>query len=217
MVLSTLQLSIGGGVALAQSMLLLYQYRKLKQFKKAYHQVNEALDKSRKFDEITGAQNYHFFVKAANLAIKNARRKRSCVSMILVDINDLEKINLRHSFQAGNALLGHLYRQLKKLLPDDALIGRFGGSGFFILLDRCNEEQMLEQLELLSLYLEEDHFKIHRKKIPYEIAMAGITLHGRQIYLTTLLERVEEGLEIVKESRRRYGVTDRSGKMVKVA
>ena len=217
---TTLQLSIGGGLGglfVIQSALLMYQHRKLRHYKAANHSLKEELQASRTLDEITGAWNYPFFVKAANLLVKNARRRREPLTMILVDLDSLEKINLRHSYAAGDAVLKHLFRRLRRIVGKRALIGRFGGSGFFILLEQCDEQRALDYLEDLRLSLTEDVCKLQRKRIEYSVSMSAVTMHGRQITLGTMLDAVEDSLDKVKKSGKVYGFADRGGKLMKTA
>ncbi|WP_353662449.1 GGDEF domain-containing protein [Hydrogenimonas sp. SS33] len=216
--LSSLQLAVSGGLgglALLQSAYIFYQTRKIKQYKSRIVQLDNSLESSRKLDEVTGAWNYPFFTKAANVIIKQARRKKEAVSMLLVDIDRLERVNLRGSYKAGNALLKHVYRRISHTLSERAVIGRFGGSGFFILLAGCDERRAEDFLKDLHFEFDGDVLKIYHQQYSYTVTMTCVTMHGKQILLASMLEAVEEGLLKVKQGRRGAGVSDALGKIVK--
>ncbi|WP_300362838.1 GGDEF domain-containing protein [Hydrogenimonas sp.] len=210
-----IQYAICGGIVLALSALLFFLYRKNRLLRTDYEKLLYQLKECRSLDEVTGAYNYAFFVKMGNIQVKLARRKKWPVSMLIVDVIELEKINIRRSYAVGNAVLKHLYQTIKACIRESDIIGRFGGSGFFILLNDCAEEDLPNVIMQIQSCLENSSCVDHNVQIPYKTRFGGVTMHGKHIYLNTMLSVAEEALHAAKTSNATYAIADHTGAVVK--
>ncbi|WP_456383741.1 GGDEF domain-containing protein [Hydrogenimonas sp.] len=177
--------------------------------------ILQHLKECRSHDDVTPAYNYPYFVRLANVLIKMARNRKLMVSMLLVDIVELERINVRRSYAKGNAVLKHLYRILENCSRDKDIIGRFGGSGFFMLLYDCKEEELVDMIVQIQTCLANPSCVKNTARIPYRIRFGGVTMHGKHIYLNSMLNIVEEALNNAKLNDNLYAIADHTGMIVK--
>ncbi len=210
-----IQYAICGGIVALLAALLYYQHRKMKSLQEKSENLRYQLKECRSLDEVTGAYNYAFFVRMGNIQVKLARRKKWPVSMLLVDIVELEKINVRRSYAVGNAVLQHLYQTIKACVRESDIIGRFGGSGFFILLNDCSEEDLPNVVLQVQTCISNSSCIDHNIEIPYKVRFGGVTMHGKHIYLNTMLSVVEDALDKAKQLNCTYAIEDHTGTLVK--
>ncbi|WP_457598285.1 GGDEF domain-containing protein [Hydrogenimonas sp.] len=173
--------------------------------------LNEEMQSVRSLDEATGAYNYPFFVKMANLQIKLARRHKWPVSLMIVDIDQLETINLRYSFKTGDAVLKHLNDSIRSVVRTSDVLGRFGGSGIFILLPECDTENVATVKERIEEAIEATPLMQGEKRIDYRRSAGAVTMYGKQIHLNRMLGLAEDALAKAKEKRKELVIFDKEG------
>jgi len=144
--------------ATAEGALLIRCRRALKKSREEIDSLKEEVQNVRSLDEASGAYNYPFFVKMANLQIKMARRHKWPVTLMIVDIDQLESINLRYSFKTGDAVLKHLNDAIRGVVRSSDVLGRFGGSGIFVLLSECDTENVTAVNERIEQKIAADPF-----------------------------------------------------------
>ncbi len=173
--------------------------------------LNEEMQSVRSLDEATGAYNYPFFVKMANLQIKLARRHKWPVSLMIVDIDQLENVNLRYSFKTGDAVLKHLNDSIRSVVRTSDVLGRFGGSGIFILLPECDTENVATVKERIEEAIEANPLMQGSKRIDYRRSAGAVTMYGKQVHLNRMLGLAEDALAKAKEKKKELVIFDKEG------
>ncbi len=197
--------AIGNGVAL-------YLCRKrLAQSREQAAKLEEDLKAARSLDEVTGAFNYPFFVKMANVQIKLGRRHKWPMTLMIIDIDQLEKVNVRYSFKTGDAVLKHLAESINSVIRSSDVPGRFGGSGIFLLLPECDVENIETVFERIEQKRKESPLKMGDKIIDYRVSAGSVTMYGMQAHLNRMLELSEEALNRAKEKRKELVKFDKEG------
>ncbi len=189
--------------------------RSLKASEKKIASLNEEVQAARSLDETTGAFNYPFFVKTANVQIKLARRHRWPVSLMVVDIDQLEKINLRYSFKTGDSVLKHLTESIQSVVRSSDVLGRFGGSGIFILLPECDTDDLPTVFERIDQKIKQSPLMQGNKRIDYRRSAGAVTMYGMQIHLNQMLGLAEDALNVAKEKKKELVIFDKEGIEVK--
>ncbi len=87
-------------------------------------------------DFLTGLYNRRYFMRELkrSLGLLNRGQTGEMLSLILLDIDHFKNINDTFGHDAGDLLLVHLSKLLRKGCRDTDLIARFGGEEFIILL-----------------------------------------------------------------------------------
>jgi len=198
-------------VAVAEGVMLGRCNKELKKSRAKIDSLNEEIQSVRSLDEATGAYNYPFFVKMANLQIKMARRHKWPVTLMIVDIDQLESLNLRYSFKTGDAVLKHLNDSIRSVVRTSDVLGRFGGSGIFVLLSECDAENVQTVSERIEEKIERDPLMQGRKKIDYRRSYGAVTMYGKQVHLNRMLGLAEDALSRAKEKRKEIVIFDKEG------
>ena len=173
--------------------------------------LEEEVEAARTLDETTGAFNYPFFVKAANVQIKLARRHRWPVTLMVVDIDQLEKINLRYSFRTGDAVLKHLTDSIRSVVRSSDVLGRFGGSGVFVLLPECDTDNIPVVFDRIVEKIKADPLMHNGKRIDYRRSAGAVTMYGIHIHLNNMLGLAEDALNVAKERKEELVIFDKEG------
>ncbi|BDY13491.1 GGDEF domain-containing protein [Hydrogenimonas cancrithermarum] len=173
--------------------------------------LTEEVTAARSLDETTGAFNYPFFVKMANVQIKLARRHRWPVTLLIVDVDQLEKINLRYSFKTGDSVLKHLVETIRETVRSSDVLGRFGGSGIFVLLPECDTENIPTVYDRIEKRIDETPLMQGEKQIRYRTTAGAVTMYGIQIQLNRMMELAEDALGSAKEKKKSLVIFDKEG------
>ncbi len=102
-------------------------------------------------DSLTKLPNRHAFVEGTGHALALARRNKSLVAIVLIDVDNFNTLNDSLGHEAGDAiLLGIAWRLQECLGPTDTL-ARMGGDEFAILLEDVDRfalkvEQLAERI-----------------------------------------------------------------------
>src|SRR5262249_54165428 len=98
-------------------------------------------------DPLTGLNNHRHFQEQLDREIKLADRNNESVSLILLDLDHLKRINDTLGHQAGDAALCHVAFVIQSVVRDIDICARFGGEEFVIVLPQCGREHALSVAE----------------------------------------------------------------------
>jgi len=97
---------------------------------------NALLARQSRFDFLTGVRNRRGFFDTALTLANLARRNGYTVGLLLVDIDNLRRINRELGHEVGDRVLASVARQLSSLLRHSDVIGRYSGEAFVIFLSQ---------------------------------------------------------------------------------
>lgn len=106
--------------------------RELKESLELIKEKNAILSSLSVNDELTKLLNRRGFVENAIHAIKNNVGRRAC--LLFADLDHLKEINDCFGHSAGDMALHKASDYLREVLPEDAIISRFGGDEFVALV-----------------------------------------------------------------------------------
>jgi diguanylate cyclase (GGDEF)-like protein/PAS domain S-box-containing protein len=98
--------------------------------------LRESLRNQSICDSLTGLFNRRYMEESLEREFSRAHRNKSCVAIILMDIDNFKRFNDTFGHQAGDALLRSLGDLLKRTTRGQDIACRFGGEEFaFVLTD----------------------------------------------------------------------------------
>ena len=116
--------------------------------------VDATLSRRRYYEEIsmtdglTGLMNIHYFKKQFSLFFDLAKRHKEPVfSLVVIDVDDIKKINDTCGHGAGDFVLKHLAAALKGSLRKTDVITRYGGDEFTVIFPRNTKSQAAQAME----------------------------------------------------------------------
>lgn len=85
-------------------------------------------------DPLTGALNRRAFFHRGEQLMKAVARQDRQIAVLMLDIDHFKQVNDRHGHDGGDRILQAFTQAIRAQLRDGALLGRFGGEEFAILL-----------------------------------------------------------------------------------
>jgi len=101
-------------------------------------------------DPLTGVLNRHGLETVGQRLLARAQRRRTPVSVVLIDLDDLREINNSRGHRAGDDLLVAATRQWLDDLAGEEAVGRVGGDEFVLMLPGLDEEQAHQRIQALG-------------------------------------------------------------------
>lgn len=92
-------------------------------------------------DPLTGLANRRYLEIALTRAFANAKRYRSPLSVLMLDIDYFKKYNDSHGHQAGDLLLSVTAQVLSHQIREADLAARYGGEEFLVILPETDLHQ----------------------------------------------------------------------------
>jgi diguanylate cyclase (GGDEF)-like protein len=81
-------------------------------------------------DDLTGLYSQHEFLRRLDEQAAACRRHRTHMGLIMCDMDHLKRFNDRYGHPAGDAALRQVASTIKRELPEDTIICRYGGEEF---------------------------------------------------------------------------------------
>lgn len=98
-------------------------------------------------DSLTGLDNHGCFQSRLDRELRLADRHHHQVSLILLDLDQLKRINDTYGHVAGDAALCHVSASMRAAVREVDVCARYGGEEFCIILPVCSREDALDVAE----------------------------------------------------------------------
>jgi diguanylate cyclase (GGDEF)-like protein len=143
------------------------------------------------FDDLTGALRRGAGIAAVEREIARARRHKSPLTVVFVDIDGLKVANDRRGHAAGDKLIRALAQALKQGLRDQDLLLRYGGDEFVCVLPDTPAESGRAKLRAV-------HAAAAKAGVRFSVGLAELE---RSDDVVSLLARADRELYVVKARR----------------
>lgn len=128
---------------------------------------------------------------------------------IMVDMNNLKKVNDTLGHAAGDEMISNFARLLRFAIPKQHFVGRYGGDEFIAILHNITEAEIKKILNDLQEEVIQFNIKNHgtENTISYAVGYA-ISTDSEEITIKTLLERADYQMYCNKrEIKEKYGIS----------
>jgi len=105
-------------------------------------------------DGLTDVYNHRYFHDTLKKAVEDARKTKTPVSLLLLDIDYFKHYNDLFGHQAGDEVLRKIGRILKVAVRVNDVVARYGGEEFGIILPNTTEEQACAIAERIRAQVE---------------------------------------------------------------
>ncbi|WP_194755961.1 diguanylate cyclase domain-containing protein [Aliidiomarina indica] len=97
-------------------------------------------------DPLTGLTNRSLFNDRLDIALSAARRHKSSVALLFIDVNDFKMINDKYGHASGDRVLCAIARRLESCLRKTDTVARMGGDEFTVLLTDIPSDEALRHV-----------------------------------------------------------------------
>lgn len=174
---------------------------------RAHHELAERaeqLARAAATDPLTGISNRRDFMQRFEQHWQDARRRRSMLALLLVDIDHFKRTNDEHGHAVGDAALVAVAAALQTTLRAGTLLARWGGEEFAVLLPEADGPAALG----LGQRLRQAVAGIKREDVPPLTVSVGVAaVRGGEISRIEQLFELADGALYEAKSRGRDQVS----------
>ncbi|WP_353683698.1 diguanylate cyclase [Thermodesulfovibrio sp. 3907-1M] len=155
-------------------------------------------------DPLTGAYQRGFLLEKMHEEIQWCNLYKEPLTLAMFDIDFFKKVNDTYGHQTGDKVLIELIHLAHNSMPERALIGRYGGEEFCILLPGTDENTAREILESFREKVEKNDFYTFKgERIKNTISIGFTTYYGEEGYsIDEIIQKADIALYKAKQSGR---------------
>jgi len=155
-------------------------------------------------DALTDLNNYRSFELRLKEEINRSRRKKTCVSLLMLDIDNFKNYNDSLGHQAGDEALRKVGRILKTVSREEDIVNRYGGEEFSIVLPDVPKDSMPVLAERIRKNIEMEEF--YKQEVQpgqrLTVSLGGATLPDDADDFDSLVLCADKALYISKQNGR---------------
>ena len=149
-------------------------------------------------DMLTKMYNFQFITDSIANSIESYKEEGANFCLLLVDIDDLKKINEVHGIKAGDALLQEMAVLLCSVARKIDVAGRYGNDAFMIIFNNLDIDIAKIMVERLKQDIEKHVIKSIDSKISVSGALLGYGGESIEVLLNHLEKMMEKANSIGK-------------------
>lgn len=120
----------------------------------------ESLREQSVTDGLTEVFNVRYFHEVLEKEIQRARRYQRALSLVIMDIDSLKKINDSYGHLAGDTVIKDIARLIKETVREADIIVRYGGDEFVVIMPETDKKQALEAAVRILDKVREHRFEV---------------------------------------------------------
>jgi len=174
-------------------------------------ELYQQMERRAKTDPLTGLANRRGAEEALARESDRSRRYGVPLSLLVLDVDGLKRINDHDGHEAGDAVLTHMAALLAETVRSVDSPARWGGDEFLVVLPDTNGAQAKRLARRLLKRVHERPARLGEKELPATISI-GVAEYDREEPLEHLVRRVDQAMYDAKRAGRdRVSDADASG------
>jgi diguanylate cyclase (GGDEF)-like protein/PAS domain S-box-containing protein len=167
-------------------------------------QLEEKLRRLEEVDELTGVYNRRYFIQRLGSEIQIARRRNQELSLITIDVDFFQTINVDHGHETGDRALRILVTTIGKHLRETDILARVGGEEFALICPATDLAAAFALAERIRGIVADLDLKAEGKPVNMTISLGVSGLSAADSTVNQMLTRADHALHRAKgEGRNR--------------
>jgi diguanylate cyclase (GGDEF)-like protein len=136
--------------------------------------LHEQVKSAASYDSLTGVYNHRYFYERLGQEMSHSQRHGHPLSIVIIDVDALKKINDLHGHLAGDEALRRIGRLLKENVRAADVVARYGGDEFAIIMPETDKEEAEKVIARLMLVLDESTVEYGELSFPMPSRSHGV-------------------------------------------
>lgn len=153
-------------------------------------------------DEVTGLYTWIYFLNLAEREFERARRFKRPMSVILLDVDRLKKINKDYGEKCGDQILIEVSKRCKDNIRDLDYVGCYEGGKFILLLLETNKLDAKKAANRLRKIIATRPILTEKGSLTVTVSIGITEKTTGMADISLLLEKADEALFLAKDQGR---------------
>lgn len=163
---------------------------KVVQRTRALASSNERLEHLANTDRLTGVCNRRALDGALNAEVERCRRYEHSLALLFLDLDHFKQVNDVHGHAVGDKVLQQFVVELRSLLRDSDVLGRWGGEEFIVMCPETASQDAVHLAERIRSHVADLDFPI-AGRVTVSIGVADFRPGDR---IQDLVDRADQAL-----------------------
>lgn len=154
-------------------------------------------------DSLTGLWNHAEIYRILVDELARAQRERTCVSLIMADLDNFKMVNDTYGHLVGDAVLRQSSERMLSLMRSYDYVGRYGGEEFLIVMQGCERKDAEGLAERLRYCICSEPMDTPEGMIPVTISLGlAMSSPDNRLDANALVKAADKALYRAKEKGR---------------
>lgn len=163
--------------------------------------ANKKLEQLATTDVLTGIFNRRYFFDIGKQYLEIAKRNKSDLSLVSLDLDKFKDINDTYGHQAGDKVLIEFATIVNSFMRKSDLFARIGGEEFVIIIQNTNIDNSVIVCEKIRKKVEKSFIEYKDKRIYFSVSI-GVVKLTIENSIDELLEKSDKALYQAKDTGR---------------
>ncbi|MFA7643288.1 MAG: sensor domain-containing diguanylate cyclase [Sphaerochaetaceae bacterium] len=150
-------------------------------------------------DALTRVANRRYFFERLSEQLDLFMQDKSPLSVMILDIDHFKRINDTYGHFAGDQVMKELVDVVRRMIPKDAVLARFGGDEFIVSAEGLPLHEMTALAERLREQIHKHLFSFGDMSIPVTISIGVSTVTVFDTDTESIVSRADKALYQAKE------------------
>ena len=183
-------------------------YCRINQNMELLEKIEKIRDASNR-DYLTGLYNRRYFFHRCQEFFAETGQPPQSVNVGMIDIDHFKRINDTFGHAAGDVVLKQVAQILNRHFCSEAIVARFGGEEFCVLLGHSEQKSIVQSFEQIRKDVENTEFCFNGEKIRASVSI-GVALESREP-LDETIKTADAMLYRAKNAGRNWVISNQGG------
>jgi len=159
----------------------------------------EKIQRQATTDGLTGLVNHKTFYEILEKELLRSRRYGGQISLIMIDVDNLKKINDNHGHRAGDKVIKEISRRIKESIRQIDTAARYGGDEFAVILPNTSLSDATIVAERMVKAVAQSPTTWRKEQIPLSISV-GLGQYDADANPEDITSRSDQALYTAKQA-----------------